>query len=211
MNIKQTRDLALWCGFLVAFYTLFRKANVCPKELLYDPETVLTRGDVIIDNENERVLIFVNFSKTNQFQKSCHVIPIPKNVDPCLDLFRHLGSLFRKVKADDDAPALSFSPTSFVTHKTFTERLKKLLSQSGLEPSLFSGHSFRRGGASYLYSVGGSTLMVQVLGSWSSQIFTRYIYLSVEDRLAAQNLIMENINKTVGSVELPPSIFIPDN
>ena len=211
VNIKKTRDLALWCGFLVAFYTLFRKANVCPKELLYDPETVLTRGDVIIDNENERVLIFVNFSKTNQFQKSCHVIPIPKNVDPCLDLFRHLGSLFRKVKADDDAPALSFSPTSFVTHKTFTERLKKLLSQSGLEPSLFSGHSFRRGGASYLYSVGGSTLMVQVLGSWSSQIFTRYIYLSVEDRLAAQNLIMENINKTVGSVELPPSIFIPDN
>ena len=128
-----------------------------------------------------------------------------------MDLFRHLGSLFRKVKAEDDAPALSFSPTSFVTHKTFTERLKKLLSQSGLEPSLFSGHSFRRGGASYLYSVGGSTLMVQVLGSWSSQIFTRYIYLSVEDRLAAQNLIMENINKTVGSVELPPSIFIPDN
>ena len=97
VNIKQTRELALWCGFLVAFYTLFRKANVCPKELLYDPETVLTRGDVIIDNENERVLIFVNFSKTNQFQKSCHVIPIPKNVDPCLDLFRHLGSLFRKV------------------------------------------------------------------------------------------------------------------
>ena len=211
VNIKQTRDLALWCGFLVAFYTLFRKANVCPKELSYDPETVLTRGDVIIDNDNERVLIFVNFSKTNQFQKSCHVIPIPKNVDPCLDLFRHLGALFRKVKADDDAPALSFSPTSFVTHKTFTERLKKLLGQSGLEPSLFSGHSFRRGGASYLYSVGGSTLMVQVLGSWSSQIFTRYIYLSVEDRLAAQNLIMENINKTVGSVDLPPSIFIPDN
>ena len=182
VNIKQTRDLALWCGFLVAFYTLFRKANVCPKELVYDPETVLTRGDVIVDNDNERVLIFVNFSKTNQFQKSCHVIPIPKNADPCLDLFRHLGALFRKVKAEDDAPALSFSPTSFVTHKTFTERLKKLLGQSGLDPSLFSGHSFRRGGASYLYSVGGSTLMVQVLGSWSSQIFTRYIYLSVEDR-----------------------------
>ena len=182
VNIKQTRDLALWCGFLVAFYTLFRKANVCPKELVYDPETVLTRGDVIVDNDNERVLIFVNFSKTNQFQKNCHVIPIPKNADPCLDLFRHLGALFRKVKAEDDAPALSFSPTSFVTHKTFTERLKKLLGQSGLDPSLFSGHSFRRGGASYLYSVGGSTLMVQVLGSWSSQIFTRYIYLSVEDR-----------------------------
>ena len=49
--------------------------------------------------------------------------------------------------------------------------------------------------------------MVQVLGSWSSQIFTRYLYLSVEDRLAAQNLIMNSINKTVGETELPESIF----
>jgi hypothetical protein len=211
VNTRNTRDLALWCGFLVAFYTLFRKANVCPKEQKYDPETVLTRGDVVIDHENERVLIFVNFSKTNQFQKQCHVIPIPKNVDPSLDLFTHLAALFRQVNADNDAPALSYSSKCFVTHQTFTEKLKTLLAKSGLDPSLFSGHSFRRGGASYLYSVGGSTLMVQVMGSWSSQIFTRYLYLSLEDRLAAQNLIMDNINKTVGQTELPPSIFLPDN
>ena len=207
LDIRKTQDLALWSGFLVAFYTLFRKANVCPKDLNFDPETVLTRGDIVIDEENERVLIFVNFSKTNQFQKSCHVIPIPKNSDPALDLFTHLSTLFSRVKADEDAPALSFSPSSFVTHKKFTERLKSLLAKSGLDPNLYSGHSFRRGGASYLYSVGGTTLMVQVMGSWSSQIFTRYLYLSVEDRLAAQNLIMENINDTVGETALPKSIF----
>ena len=98
-----------------------------------------------------------------------------------------------------------------MTHQTFTERLKSLLSKSGLDPALFSGHSFRRGGASYLYSVGGSTLMVQVRGSWSSQIFTRYLYLSLKDRLAAQNRMMDNINKTVGNTELPPSIFDSEN
>ena len=211
VDTSKTRDLALWCGFLVAFYTLFRKANVCPKELKYDPETVLTRGDIVIDQENERVLIFVNFSKTNQFQRSCHVIPIPRNSDPALDLFTHLSALFSRVKAGNDAPALSYSANSFVTHQTFTERLKSLLAKSGLDPNLFSGHSFRRGGASYLYSVGGSTLMVQVMGSWSSQIFTRYLYLSLEDRLAAQNLMMDNINKTVGNTELPPSIFETEN
>ena len=111
------------------------------------------------------------------------------------------------MQADDDAPALSFCPKGFVSHQKFTERLKILLTKSGMDPNLFSGHSFRRGGASYLYSVGGSTLMVQVLGSWSSQIFTRYIYLSVEDRLAAQNLMMNNINNTVGQIDLPQSIF----
>ena len=167
----------------------------------------MTRGDVLIDPINERVLIFVNFSKTNQYQKHCHVIPIPRNADPALDLFTHISTLFRRVKADDDSPALSFSPSSFITHQKFTEKLKCLLSKSGLDPSLFSGHSFRRGGASYLYSVGGSTLMVQVMGSWSSQIFTRYLYLSLEDRLAAQNLIMNSINSTVGHMDLPPSLF----
>ena len=207
VDIRKNSDLAVWCGFLVAFYTLFRKANVCPKELTFDPETVLTREDVIIDDVNNRVLIFVNFGKMNQFQKRCHVIPIPGNEDPALDLFSHLRTLFKKVKASPEAPALSYTRTSFVTHKFFTERLKTLLAKAGLDPALFSGNSFRRGGASYLYSVGGTTLMVQVLGDWSSQVFTRYLHLSLEDRLAAQNLIMDNINRTVGYTTLPPSVF----
>ena len=177
INLKKTSDLAVWCGFLIAFYTLFRKANVCPKEEHFDPETVLTRGDVVIDSVNRRILIFVNFSKTNQFQKNCHVIPIPRNEDPALDLFRHISELFRLVKADEDAPALSYTPKQFVTHRSFTEKLKSLLAKAGLDPALFSGHSFRRGGASYLFSIGGTALMVQVLGQWSSQIFTRYLYL----------------------------------
>ena len=211
VDIKKTRDLAFWCGFLIAFYTLFRKANVCPKEQKFDPDTVLKRGDIVIDEENERVLIFVNFSKTNQYQKKSHVVPIPKNEDSALDLFTHLRDLFKKVKASQDSPALSYSSSCFVTHQPFTEKLKALLAKSGLDPGLFSGHSFRRGGASYLYSVGGSTLMVQVMGCWSSQIFTRYLYLSLEDRLAAQNLMMENINQTVGQTELPPSVFLHEN
>ena len=53
--------------------------------------------------------------------------------------------------------------------------------------------------------------MVQVMGCWSSQIFTRYLYLSLEDRLAAQNLMKENINNTVGHTELPTSIFLPED
>ena len=47
--------------------------------------------------------------------------------------------------------------------------------------------------------------MVQVLGDWASQIFTRYLYLSVDDRKAAQELIMVNINNTVGLTALPTS------
>ena len=201
INIQNLQDLSLWCGFLIAFFCLFRKANVCPKELKFDPSCILTRRDVQIDEEGKYVLIFVNFSKTNQYKKNFHVIPIPKNEDPALDLFTHLSSLLSQVDAEDDAPLLSYSKKHFIGHRVFTVRLKKLLEKAGFDPSLYSGHSFRRGGASYLFSIGGSTLMVQVLGDWASQVFTRYLLLSLDDRLAAQTLISDNINATVGCEE----------
>ena len=148
------------------------------------------------------MLVYVNFSKTNQYMQRSHIIPIPRNVDPALDLYSHIKLLFNKVKSSPDSPALSFSARQFINHRTFTEKLKLLIKKAGLDPSLYSGHSFRRGGASYLYSIGGTTLMVQVLGEWSSQIFTRYLSLSLEDRLEAQQLIASNINSTVGYTDL---------
>ena len=44
--------------------------------------------------------------------------------------------------------------------------------------------------------------MVQVLGDWASQVFTRYLLLSLDERLSAQQLISANINETVGQEHL---------
>ena len=192
IQIEKKSDLAMWCGFLVAFYCLFRKANVVPKDSTFDPACILTRSDIEIDNESKRVLVYVNFSKTN-------VIPVPANSDPALDLFRHLKLLFSSVDAPETAPAFSYS--GFINHRSYT--VKALLTKAGLDPGQYSSHSFRRGGASYLYSIGGTTLMVQTLGDWSSQVFTRYLHLSIDDRLMAQELIASNINNTIGAVHLP--------
>ena len=206
IHINKKFDLAMWCGYLVAFYCLFRQANVVPKDSKFDPACVLTRSDIEIDEEGQRVLVYVNFSKTNQFMKQFHVIPIPANVDPALDLFRHMKQLYSLVDAPEDAPAFSYTKTRFVDHKSYTVKLKELLTKAGLDPALYSGHSFRRGGASYLYSIGGTTLMVQVLGDWASQVFTRYLHLNLEDRLEAQELIAANINSTTGNMKLPATL-----
>ena len=207
VNINSNTDIAMWVGCLLAFFTLFRKANLCPRDLKYDPSTVLTRDDVVVDEDEQCVLVYVNFSKTNQYSRRHHCIPIPRNDDPALDLFRFVKLLHSRVPAAEDTPALSFSTTCFITHRSFTAKLKNWLSKAGLDPALFSGHSFRRGGASHLYSIGGSTLMVQVMGDWRSQVFTRYLYLSLEDRQAAQTLIQSSINHTVGYTVLPPEVL----
>ena len=196
ININKKSDLALWCSFLTAFYCLFRKANTVPKDDKFDPNCILTRENIGIDRKAGLVYVYVGFSKTNQYRKNDRCIPIPQNDDPCLDLYRHLDLLFSTVHADNQDPAFTYGANQFVNYRVFTARLKELLSKAGLEPSLYSGHSFRRGGASFLFSIGGSQLMVQVLGDWSSMVYTRYLYMSAEDRMAAQVLIANSINST---------------
>jgi hypothetical protein len=199
INVDKKEDLALWSSFLVAFYCLFRKANVVPENSKSDFSKVLTRENVEIDEINRKVYIYVGFSKTNQYRKYDRCIPIPENDDPCLDLFRHIKRLFSIVHAPPNAPAFSYTSRSFINYKVFTTRMKKLLGLAGLNPDFYSGHSFRRGGASFLFSVGASQLMVQVLGNWSSMVYTRYLYLSEEDRLEAQSLMKDAINSTIST------------
>ena len=192
MNRKN--DLALWCSFLVAFFCLFRKKNVCPESVEPSNEKTLRRKHIEIDQENNIVYIYCNFSKTNQFGSSDLVIPIPGNSDPKLNLVKHLTKLFDMVDVDPEKPAFTYNNGTFVHYKLFTDRLKSLLTLSGLDSSLYSGHSFRRGGASFLYQSGGSILQIMSSGSWRSNCFTRYLFLTEEERMEAQLLMSSAIS-----------------
>ena len=194
IDIRKNEDLALWCSFLVAFFCLFRKANTVPKDKNFDVSKILTRGNIGIDNEKKVVFIYCGFSKTNQYRKKDMCIPIPSNNDPCLDLYRHVSLLLERVPAPEHAPAFTYSKGKFINYAMFTSHLKTVLGKAGLNPDLFSGHSFRRGGASFLFTSGASQLMVQILGGWSSLVYTRYLYMSESDRMEAQLLMASAIN-----------------
>ena len=194
LDMSIPADLALWCSYLVAFYGLFRKANVVPEPGPLDSARTLTRDHIILDRTNKIVYIRVTFSKTIQFCQRDLLISVPSNSNIALDLYSHVVNLLDSIDALGTAPAFSYTKTKFVTYKSFTDRLKILLSQAGLSPHLYSGHSFRRGGATFLHQVGGSILQIQSAGDWSSQCFTRYLYLSTEERLKAQHLISSAIS-----------------
>ena len=196
LKISYKADLALWCCFLVTFYCLLRKANSVPEGPDYNVDQILARKHVRLDHQNHMVLIFVGWSKTNQYGNRDLVVPIPANTDPALDLYRHLCSLFSKVKVTSDRPAFSFSERSFVSYSSFTSRLKSLLSAAGVDPAKFSGHSFRRGGATYLHSLGATPLEIQASGDWQTMVFTRYLHLSLEDRWRSQQLMADAISCT---------------
>ena len=191
---QKLEDRALWCSYLCAFYGLLRKANIVPELTKFDPRKVLVRRNVKVDLVNNMVYMYIGFGKTNQFGGRDTIIPIPGNDDPALDPVRHLHSFLSSTTSTPDTPLFSHGGSKFITYSKFTQRLKDLLRKAGYNPDLFSGHSFRRGGATFLHSCGGTSLMVQSSGDWSSQCFTRYLYLSEEERLRAQSLISKGIS-----------------
>ena len=194
INLRKPEDKSLWASYLIAFYGLLRKSNVVPNSAKFDPRKVLVRRNIHVDLANNMVYLYIGFSKTNQFGGRDTIIPIPGNTDPALDPVRHVHAAMSQCHLGPDNPAFSYGQDKFITYSMFTRRLKELLKSSGFNADLYSGHSFRRGGATFLHTCGGTALMVQSSGDWSSQCFTRYLYLSEFERLKAQSLIATGIS-----------------
>ena len=197
LDMSSKHDLALWCAFLISFYGLLRKKNAVPETSTQPNSSALLRRHISVDTNSNMVYVYVGHSKTNNFCTRDIVLPIPGNSDPALYPVRHLLSLLNLVNTSQDSPAFSFSNRGFITHSAFTQRLKQLLRKIGLNPDLFSGHSFRRGGATFLHNCGGTALMIQACGDWSSMCFIRYLYLTEAQRMAAQDLIRASLNQSL--------------
>ena len=196
IDINKPSDLALWSCFLVAFYCLFRKANVAPKSFdTFDPTKELSRQKIMI-LDDETAFVYSSFSKTNQFMNRYAIILLCRHEIRGLDPIFHLKKLF-STSIPPLYPAFSFvenGAIKFVTYSQFTRKLKELLDVAGYSPELFSGHSMRRGGATLLFQLGCDPLLIQAVGDWRSDQFLKYCGLSLEQRFTAQRLMCSQIN-----------------
>ena len=197
LDVRKPADLALWCSFLVSFYCLFRKANVAPKSLnKFDSIKDLSRKKLSFVESDNVVLVYNNWSKTNQFMNREIVIPLCHNPVLALDPIFHLKELLGW-DIDENMPAFSYvdkGKLHCITYDTFTSRLKSLLDQAGFSPELYSGHSMRRGGCSLLFQLGCSPLLLQAIGDWKTDQFLKYCGISLEQRWGAQQLMASHVS-----------------
>ena len=188
IDIKKPVELAHWTSFLFALRLLYRKSSIAPKSFQsFDVETGLSRQKALLFNGV--VLVYQNFSKTNQFMASTRVTPlVPGNI-VALDPVFHYQKLVSENVVPSTCPAFTYvdNGVKCVTHKSFTDFLKVLLSKIGLNPKDWSGHSFRRGGASLLYRLGIDPLTIQACGDWSTDTFLRYIEVNIDRLWSAQH------------------------
>ena len=134
-------------------------------------------------------MILTRHSKTIQFKERAHEIPLPRLKDsplcPVLAVFNHF-TLTPGVYRHGPAFVTAVQPVCALRRGTFIQHIKRALEAIG-ERGDYSGHSFRRGGASFAISRGMSTDDVRQIGDWRSE---QYIKYAIHDIHKLKNLML---------------------
>ena len=81
-----------------------------------------------------------------------------------------------------------------LTYSKFQTFLKSSISAIGLDASLYSTHSFRRGGACTAFELQAPTELIQFTGDWKSECYKRYLHLTLEQKTLVSKLIRDHVN-----------------
>ena len=198
VDTSTPKGLTHWACFLTSFYCLLRKSSAVPTSLQkFNPTTGLSRMKINFSENGNVCLVLLNHSKTNQFGNQNMVIPMVSNHTMALCPVSHMKELINRFNLDANLPAFSFvekNKVKCITYDGFTKELRRLLDAAGFKASSYSGHSFRRGAATYLYSLGADPLLIQASGDWRTDCYQKYVFLSLDQRLEAQQKMASNTN-----------------
>ncbi|CAC5389298.1 unnamed protein product [Mytilus coruscus] len=151
----------------------------------FDPDRHLSRQNVIFQLDG--VLLRISKSKTIQFAERHLDIPLPIIKNSPLCPAQALLLNFKLVPAiKTPSPAFLYcigKETVPLTYAVFLARLRSVLSDIGFDPSHYSGHSFRRGGATFAFQCGVPGELIQSQGDWKSDAYKGYLDPSLSYRM----------------------------
>jgi len=164
---------------------MLRKDNVTmAKPDAFNLNNNLTRGDFAMESANQisKVMwVSIRHSKTNQFNEYVHyvpLIPIPGSHMCPVEAVTKALSLARHKKPKDPAFCYPSPPRSSnfiaLTHAVFVSKFKMLAGKIGLNPDKVSGHSFRRGGATFAFGLTNNHSLIKYVGDWLSDCYLIY-------------------------------------
>lgn len=172
LDMNKVEDACIWMTSLIMFFGLLRKSNVV------GVHKVLRQDCHFTDNSVE---LTIRSSKTrNRHLDIPRVMSLPRFKGHCLCPVAALVNYIGKTPdLPKNAPLCSVPSVGkkckFVplNYKSIVTVIRKSV-PVGQEGS-FSTHSFRRGGASYMFKIGLSTDTIRLLGDWRSEAYQRYI------------------------------------
>ena len=156
LDTSNPKEFCFWTACLVAFYGMFRKASLFPRRKGCNKLITLADCHVFVWG----LAVYTRCSKTIQFQERQVYVSLPWNSNKKLCAARHI------IKCVSMIPKTS--PDTFILD----------VNKIRLPPGSYSGHSFRRGGASLALKSGISPEMIKAQGDWESLAYMDYLDIS---------------------------------
>ena len=82
---------------------------------------------------------------------------------------------FLAVRPPGEGPLFVHADGTPLLKQQFVARVRRALSSSGIDPSHYSGHSFRIGAATTAAAAGVPDHVIKTLGRWESSAYLLYI------------------------------------
>ena len=187
LNLSTPVDATYWCAFVFAFFSMARKSNICPPSVKrFSPSIHLCRGDIVCNKSG--LLVMFKWSKTIQNKERLQITPLVTIPDSPLCPLKAYQNMIQLVPGHDSYPAFMLYDTRSkprpITHNSFVKMLRVLLAKTGHDPSRYTGHSFRRGGATWAIKSGVQDSQVKAHGDCKSDAYLRYIDQDISDKVA---------------------------
>ena len=153
-------------------FHFLRSGEVCiPADCSFDEGAHLAFADVSVDS----IRIRIKASKTGPFRQGVDIFvgrtgevlwPVSVILTYLVARGNHLGPLFM------------FQDGKLLTRPRFVSDTQGALSMTGIDPSPYSGDSFRSGAATTAAAKGISDTTIKMLGQWKSSAYQVYIKMS---------------------------------
>ena len=180
-------EVMIFTAMLVAFGAFLRKANVCAvSDSISHVQRSLLRKDVVLDLTNYCLHVTLRFRKNAQYGEATHKVVVAGCRGHLLDPVAWWCEYIQRVPAGDSEAAFgSIEQGKYVplVHSGFVSWVKQLISRAGLDAAGYSGHSFRRGAATFSFLVGLPDFLIKEMGAWRSQVYQVYLELSLQQKL----------------------------
>jgi integrase len=190
---NEPDDAMLWAAMTLAVAGLLRSGEFTSVRGVES----LRMSALHIDKQRSSMSITLPRDKTTSSPVPIHIAATRTATCPVDAMVRYL-SYWRNIPPD--APLFEWSNGQPLTQSSLVLNMQRLLTAAGVpNADQYTGHSFRRGGATALANCNTSMHVLQKAGRWTSNAAQRYIDTSARDVAAAQVRAAQSVSSAMGS------------
>lgn len=186
--VHQGVNLQMYqAAFTLAFACFLRSGEIVHGPFM--PQFHLSVGSVVFAGNYSYAIITLPASKSDPFRQGVKMVAPATGGIECPVLALRAITQHRSASL----PLFHNTATQTFNRSQFIKTVHKCLSLCNVSPNGFSGHSFRRGAATWASRVGFTEEEIKVLGRWNSDCVRRYIDRTAEQRCTlASRLFQDN-------------------